>query len=384
MKVAIIQNVSLNDHRMVHTDGIGRELINRGYDVEIIIQESKEKSPFGIPPYKIIDLPGDTYSISGQIEFMYNLIKLLKEKKYNIIHAKNPFSSILPVLLLKRFVGKTKIIYDIRGLWVDFGVHAKRIPKIIAPLLNKLDNFCMNRADKVIAISYELRDILVRRGVKETNIKVIIGDGVDVSKAESLRKKEIRDFFGIDGKVIGYVGSIALTRYSNRIIEAFKVLKNQVRQKVNLVMMGPLNDEKYFQSLIRKEGLEGSVFFTKFITSHDEVLQFMKSLDIAVAYHEVAFPFFNVMVPTKVLEYLATGRSIVATDHKSHRNLLTHRTDAYLTGQNPKEFADGILHLLENEEFSERLSKNAQITAKKHSFEKVADKIVEVYKTLLN
>lgn len=384
MKVAIIQNVSLNDHRMVHTDGIGRELINRGYDVEIIIQESKEKSPFGIPPYKIIDLPGDTYSISGQIEFTYNLLKLLKKKKYNIIHAKNPFSSILPALLLKRFVGKTKIIYDIRGLWVDFGVRAKRIPKIIAPLLNKLDNFCMNRADKIIAISDELRDILVRRGVKYTNIVVIVGDGVDVLKAKSFTKKEIMDVFSIDGKVVGYVGSIGKARGSERILESFEILKKQVDFEVNLVMVGPFSNKyeaRDFKNLVTKMGLEKSVFFTGYIP-HSEALQYMKSFDVVVAYHEGDFNFYNVAVPTKILEYMATKRSIVATNHKMYRNLLTHQKNAYLTDQNPEAFAQGILYLLGNKEFSKKLSKNAQITAKKYSLEHVTDEIEEVYKTM--
>ena len=307
----------------------------------------------------------------------------MKKKKYNIIHAKNPFSSILPALLVKRSIGKTRIIYDIRGLWIDFGEHAKRIPKIIAPLLKKVDISCMNRVDKVIAISYELKNILVRRGVKEKNIEVIVGDGVDVLKAESIRKKEIRDVLSIDGKVVGYVGSIGKARGSERIIESFAIVKKSADFKVNLVMVGPFPNEheaRDFRNLVAKMGLEKSVFFTGYIP-HNEALQYMKSFDMAVAYHEGDFNFYNVAVPTKILEYMATKRSIVATNHKMYRNLLTHQKNAFLTDQNPEAFAQGILYLLGNKEFSKRLSENAQITTKKHSFENVTDKIEEVYKT---
>jgi glycosyltransferase involved in cell wall biosynthesis len=110
----------------------------------------------------------------------------------------------------------------------------------------------------------------------------------------------------------------------------------------------------------------------------------MKSFDVAVAYHEGDFEFYNVAVPTKILEYMATGRSIVATDHKMYRNLLIHGEDGYLTGQNPKAFAEGVLCLLENDELSERLSKNAQVTAEKYSFQKVTSEIEEVYESVLN
>jgi len=385
-KVAIVQNVSINDHRMVHTDGIGRELVDRGYDVEVIVQESRESCQFEEPPYKLFSLPGGTYSVSGQLVFTCNLLRLLRRKEYDIIHGKNPFSSVLPALLLKKVGGRAKTIYDVRGLWVDFGVHAKRIPKATALWLEKLDNFSMNQADRVIAISHELKDVLVKRGVREGKIDVIVGGGVDLSKAEGVKMKDVRGLFGFDGKVVGYVGSIGRARHSERIIESFEIMKKHVDFEVSLVMMGPFPngfEARYFQDLVTKKGLEGAVFFSGYV-HHDEALQYMKSFDVAVAYHEGDVDFFNVAVPTKILEYMATGRSIITTDHKMYRNLLTHRKDAYLTKQDPKAFAEGILCLLKNDEFSKKLSKNAQETAKRHSFEKITDKIEEVYESARN
>jgi glycosyltransferase involved in cell wall biosynthesis len=257
-KIAIVQNVPVNDHRMVHTDGIGRELIKRGYDVEVIIQEGSVKCQFENPPYKLVCLPGDTYSMSGQLIFAHNLFRLLRGKEYDIIHGKNPFSSVLPALLLKKVCERARTVYDVRGLWVDFGVHAKRMPKAIASWLEKVDSFCMNHVDRVIAISSELRDVLVRKGVEEGKIKVVVGDGVDLLKARDIKKKDVRDVFGFDGKVVGYVGSIGRARCSERIIESFGIVKEQADFEVNLVMMGPFPDEfeaKHFQNLVRMKQL---------------------------------------------------------------------------------------------------------------------------------
>lgn len=385
-KVVIIQNVAVSDHRMVHTDGVGRELVGRGYDVEVVVQDSGGKCQFEDPPYELICLPGDTYSMSGQLVFARNLFGLLRKREYDIIHGKNPFSSVLPGLLLRKVGGRARMVYDVRGLWVDFGVHAGRIPKAVASWLWRLDRFCMNRVDRVIAISYELRDVLVGRGVRGEKVEVVVGDGVDLLKAREAKVKDVRDVFGFDGKVVGYVGSIGRARCSERIIESFGIVKEQADFDVSLVMIGPFSDSfeaEYFESLVRKNGLEGSVFFTGYVP-HDEVLGYMKSFDVAVSYHEGDLPFYNVAVPTKILEYMATGRSIVATDHKMYRNLLTHGKDAYLTEQKSKTFAEGILYLLEDEEFSKRISKNAQITAEKYSFEKVTDEVEEVYESLLS
>lgn len=383
-RVAIVQNVAINDHRMVHIDGIGRELVRRGYDVDVVVQEGGGRCQSENTPYGLIGLPGDTYSVLGQLVFASSLFGLLRRREYDIIHAKNPFSSVLPALLSKRSGGPATV-YDVRGLWVDFGVYAGRIPKGIGSWLNTLDRFCMNRVDRVIAISHELRDLLVRRGVDEGKIDVVVGAGVHLSKATDVEKKDVRDVLGFGGETIGYAGSIGRARCSERIVESFEIVKEEADFEVNLVMMGPFLDdfeEKYFKDLVWKKGLEGSVFFTGYVP-HSEVLQYMKSFSVAVAYHEGDFDFYNVAVPTKILEYMATGRTIVTTGHKMYRNLLTHGRDAYLTDQNPKAFAEGILRVLEDDELSERLSRNARLTGEKYSSEKVADGIQKIYGELL-
>ena len=91
MHIALIQNVSFFDHRMVYTDNVARELVSRGHNVDVIVNDSmiKSKAP---TPYTIVEISGETYSVLGQINFSYMLFKFLKKKKYNVIHAKNPFS----------------------------------------------------------------------------------------------------------------------------------------------------------------------------------------------------------------------------------------------------------------------------------------------------
>ena len=379
LKIALVQNVPVNDHRMVHTDGVARELLKRGYDIDVIIQESSEISQFSDLPYKVIYIPGGTYSIGGQLEFAYGLFKFLKKREYDIIHAKNPFSSVLPALLRR---SGAKVVYDVRGLWIDFGVHSGDIPGIIAPFLRRVDMLCMRKADRVIAISNELKNVLVERGLDEGRVDVIVGDGVDLEKIRNLDAKDIKEYLGIEGSVIGYVGGIGRSRYSERIIEAFKIVHEEIGS-AKLVMMGPCKEIEYFKNLIRRLGLDEHVFFTGFIDSHDDIFKLIKSFDVVVSYHDRDLPCFNVMVPTKVLEYLATGSKIVATKHKSHNNILSHKKDSYLTEMNPKSFAEGIIYVLKDEELSNKISKNAYVTAEKYSFKTVTDKVEELYKRVL-
>ena len=104
-----------------------------------------------------------------------------------MFHTKNPFSSILPILLTGKN-RETKTIYDIRGLWVDFGVHRGSFHPALGYLLNKVDVYCMNQTDAVIAISEELRRILSKRGVKREKVEVIIGDEGKIMANSSYRQ----------------------------------------------------------------------------------------------------------------------------------------------------------------------------------------------------
>ena len=124
--------------------------------------------------------------------------------------------------------------------------------------------------------------------------------------------------------------------------------------------------------------MEKNTFFTGFIP-HNEVLRYMKSFDIAISYHEDDSPIFNVAVPTKILEYLACGCSILATNHVMYQNLLSHKINSYLTDKDSLSFSQGIKYLLNDHNLRSELSQNAIISAMDYAFSKKVEKYMEIY-----
>jgi glycosyltransferase involved in cell wall biosynthesis len=379
MRIALVQNITVFDHRMVHIDNVARELTARGHNVDVIINNSSQSTLKMVFPYKIIRIPGETYSIFGQIRFIYNLYQLLRKNKYEIIHSKNPFSSVFSALLIK---AHSKIIYDIRGLWIDFAVHAGYIPQQLKRILNQIDTYCMKEVHAVIAISQEMKKILIERGVDGKKIKVIVGAGVNTLTQFDL--KDVKEYLDISGTIIGYVGTISRTRSSDQIIQAFNILRKQSHLDTHLVFVGPFSEgeEKYFRTLTNRMQLKDCISFTGFLP-HELVLKLLTSFDVVIAYHEQDLPIYNVAVPTKILEYLAAGCAIVTTDQKMYQNILTNDKDAILTAQNPHAFAKGILNILNNPKISQKLKTNALKTAKKYSIESIVDSIEIMYEKLL-
>lgn len=382
MKIAIIQNVTINDHRSVHTNGITTELSKRGHDIDAILQNSKEEPQFKKTNYKKIFLEGKTYSIPGQIKFIKNCIKFLKNQNYDILHTKNPFSSLIPALIYKKLYNKKcKVIYDIRGLWIDFAIHRKSMPKILFPILTKIETFLCNKTDKIISISKELEKILIQRGVNPKKITTIIGDGTNYKKIKNLKRLDIRKKLNLpkNSKVIGYLGTVSKARSSQKIIDPFKILHNE-NKNTKLVFIGPIDkgEKSFFKNYIKNKNLEDSVFFTGFLP-HEKALRYAKSFDVAVSYHSGNLLYYNVAVPTKILEYMTCGLPIVTTNHKMYKNILKHKKTAYLTKPNTKDFAKAMKKCLENKKLRLKISKNALKEGRKYSFERIVDEIEEIF-----
>jgi glycosyltransferase involved in cell wall biosynthesis len=115
----------------------------------------------------------------------------------------------------------------------------------------------------------------------------------------------------------------------------------------------------------------------------EEALRYLKSCDIALSYHDTDAPEYNVAVPTKILEYMAAGVPIVATDHAMYTNILQNGKTALLTRQNPEDFARGITHLLDNPHLAQEIAQHAYKKAHTYSVERVVDQLEKVYNGLL-
>jgi glycosyltransferase involved in cell wall biosynthesis len=372
MKIGIIQNVTLNDHRSVHSHSIACELVKRGYTVDCILQKTNEPLQYVERPYNLLQIPGDTYTIKGQLKFMLSSLNIIEKGKYDIIHAKNPFSSLItPVILKKLKKIESKLLYDIRGLWIDFGVESHRILPLLAVLLQQMEKIVAGQCDALIAISPTLKEILSNRGYDAQKISVIIGAGVDIPKIHSLPPLKKRE-----GITIGYIGTISTARQSEKIIEAFKKIN---RPETTLIMIGPIIEPQVFSSLTKDDP---NIHLTGFLPQ-EEALRYLKSCDIALSYHDTDAPEYNVAVPTKILEYMAADIPIVATDHAMYKNILQNEKTALLTRQTPEDFARGITHLLDNPSLAQEMAKNAYKKARTYSVERVVDQLEKVYNGLV-
>jgi glycosyltransferase involved in cell wall biosynthesis len=84
-----------------------------------------------------------------------------------------------------------------------------------------------------------------------------------------------------------------------------------------------------------------------------------------------------------VLQAMASGLAVIASDIPAHRELITHETDGLLYSS-PADLARSLKLLLSDKGLVERLGANARRRALVHSWESVAESIVTVYRQVLD
>ena len=111
---------------------------------------------------------------------------------------------------------------------------------------------------------------------------------------------------------------------------------------------------------------------------HDQIPSYLDACDILVSPH-ISLPgrrFFG--SPTKLFEYMAMGKAIVASNLDQLAQVLQHNRTAWLVEPgNTKELTSAITLLAEDPELRERLGRAARATAvEKHSWRQNAKSVL--------
>ncbi|NUQ58797.1 MAG: glycosyltransferase family 4 protein [Anaerolineales bacterium] len=187
-----------------------------------------------------------------------------------------------------------------------------------------------------------------------------------------------------DGRVpiLLYVGTLADWQGLDIVIKALpKILESQP-VKLHIVGRGRSRQRKALAKQIRKLGLEEHVIVQPAVPHH-EIPSLIAGADICVA--PLALNDRNVTqgaCPIKILEYMAAGRPLLASNMPIVRELVREDVDGLLFSPNdPEDLARQAVQLLKNMELSQRLAESAAAHVREkftwHESQKKLGKVVE-------
>lgn len=343
---------------------------------------------------KISYLTGDTKQIEIQpkgclrniselqeIEYSHYLTKkmltILSKDKPSCIYQRYGRNNYTGVLLAKKLNIPCIIEYNGSELWMADNWGGKiRYRKTT----EEIELAVFNAADLIVGNAKALKDELIKRGIQSEKI-VIIPNGVDPIKFNpSISGREIREKYGLaeDDIVVTFVGTFGPWHGADVLAQSIKKVVSKI-QNVKFMFVGKGGGLAKVQQIIEDDEVLNFVTYTGAI-SQNIAPSYLAASDILVSPqipNPDGSPFFG--SPTKLFEYMASGKAIVASDLDQMGQILSDNDTALLTTPgNSDEIADCILRLANDEQLRQALGKNArEEVVKKYTWDIHVKKILE-------
>jgi glycosyltransferase involved in cell wall biosynthesis len=180
-----------------------------------------------------------------------------------------------------------------------------------------LERYVWQSADRVLAVTGALKDIIVMAGVPPTRIEVV-PNGIDPGRFANLPERERHD----DAVVLGFVGFVRDWHGLDGVIAAMAADASGPRIRLDVVGDGPALPALRQQA--EALGIAERVRFAGLV-EHEWIPAVVASFDIALQPRVVAYA-----SPLKLFEYMAAGKAIVAPDQPNIREVLQDGATAVL------------------------------------------------------
>ena len=370
-----------------HMKGVVEALRALGVRLDIISNDAiagfdvRDRSFTVIPPQTI----GGTralFDIHNNRVFTYMATQLIERANPEFIYQRYARFSWAGVAAAVRNWRPLFLEYNGSEVWV--GRHWDRVGSL--GLLERYERLNLLAAARIFVVSEVERRNLEARGVPADKI-VLNPNAVDV---ELFRPRiggaALRRDLGIKNTdlVAGFVGTFGPWHGVVELAQAIKMLPRELPVRFLIVGSGSLHGE--VERLLSAERESGKVIFTGAV-AHDRVPVLLDACDILIAPHVPladGSEFFG--SPTKIFEYMAMGKAIVASCLGQIGEVLSHEETALLVEPgNVSELGAAIVRVAGSSELRARLGSNAREAAvKNHTWGHNARRVLDAYETWLD
>jgi len=294
--------------------------------------------------------------------------KLIKNspEKYDLSHSFFTVPCGYISYLLKRKYGIPYII-SLRGSDVPgYSERFSFIYRLITPLITKI----WKNSFGVVSNSQGLKDLALKANDKQ---KIgVIYNGIAIDEFKPAFEKRNHD----ELKIL-CVSRLTARKGINYLIEAAAILL-QKNLKIKLELIGEGDQAENLKKLAEEKNIKNQVDFLGRI-EHANLPDYYQKADV------FALPSLNEGMSNTMLEALAAGLPLVATDTGGTRELLIENQNGFIIKiKDSQDTADKIEKLINDSDLKEKMSVASRHLAEKMSWENVAKEYFNLYKSVNN
>ena len=307
------------------------------------------------------------------IKSYFFIKQLIISNKFSLIHCHMPVvSMLLRIICLFNSGNKIgKVIYTAHGFHFYKGA-----PIINWLLFYPIEKLLSKYTDCLITINNEDYKRAKKSFKTTKSIVRIDGVGVDTKTyfplSSKVEKVDYRKQYGYSENdfIIISVAEFNKNKNHRLIIEAIKKLVDKIKTiKVLLVGIGP--DLENIKSDVKKYSLNN---YISFLGYRKDIERLLKISDLFISSSK------REGLPVSMIEAMATGLPIIATNNRGHRSLISNLKNGFLVPDNdPVIFSDRIHDLISSKDKRDVFSLNNINNINKYSEENIIQKTRLIY-----
>ena len=354
-----------------HISALEQYFTKMGHEVKIIAPASKAVPDFGdrfisIGKPRPIPVSGSIARITISLRLASRIKEVLAKEKFDIIHLHEPFMPMLCSAVL-RFSDNAVNIGTFHACHGSPGYGFGR------PITTIMLKRRRRKLTGKIAVSKPALDFARKYIPGYYNI---IPNGIDIQHF-SPDVPPIDEF--CDGKLnILFVGRMEKRKGLNYLLEAYKQVKQEIPDS-RLIVVGPgTRSRSKYEKQVRRSKLQDVVFIG--YASYNDLPRYYKTADIYCS-PATGRESFGIVL----LEAMAVGKPVVASNIEGYANVVTHDVDGLLVPPKDKRLlAQALISLMSDASLRQQMGANGILKAKRYSWESIAQKILSYYIRLLN
>ena len=331
--------------------------------------------------YRIHSIPFHrNLNMLGHLANVFRLYRLLRRHRFDIVHTHTPIASIVARLSAKLARVPT-VIYTAHG----FYFHENMNPLVYKFIYGLEKVWGKRLTDFIFFQSREDYELAVSKKFNKYDHLVHIGNGVSAEKFDpslhDRRKKRHELGFDDDDTVLMFVGRIVREKGILELLEAYDSLKRQGRERLKLVLVGgSIEGDRDGLSLghamanlpaeLRKD--------LHVLGLRNDIPSLLSACDVFI------LPSYREGLPRSIIEAMAMGKPIIATDIRGCREEVFPDQNGYLCERmNSEDLAQKIALLIDDpnkiSKFGER---SRELFLHEFNENRVLDRQIQVFKRI--
>ena len=313
------------------------------------------------------------YSFSN-VKAYFALKKVIDSNNYDLIHCHTPMGAVVTRLAARKAHKKgTKIVYTAHGFHFYNGA-----PSMNWRFFYPVEKYLAKFTDCLVTINNEDYERAINEGFKAGKICKVDGVGVDLSSFAPVsveQKLQLREEYGYDKDAFIMIYTADFCKRKNQIM-LLKALKDIVTKHNNVKLLCPGLTEyvQEAQDYINENKLGEYV----------DILGYRRDIPSLVGLSDISVSTARQEgLPINLIEAMAMGNPIVASDVRGNNDLVSDGINGYLVKIDDSDsLAEKIEYLINNPDIMKDMSAEGIKMSKKYSVENAVSEMEEIYKSL--